>query len=60
MAFDTELFIDEIKKRPALFNTKIKDYSDKSKKKKLWSELCQQFIENWDELGDRKKIEKSK
>ncbi|XP_050304654.1 uncharacterized protein LOC126742131 [Anthonomus grandis grandis] len=57
-AIDVELFITEVEERPALYNTKQKEYSDKNLKKKLWTELCEKFIENWNELGDKEKNEK--
>lgn len=57
---DVELFICEIQKQPALYNTKSKEYSDKNLKKALWTELCQKVIENWDELEDKHKNEKGK
>lgn len=60
MPLDVELFIGEIEKRPALYNTKLKEYSDKNLKKTLWTELCQKLIENWNELGDKDKNEKGK
>lgn len=39
MSVDTELFIIEVEKRPALYNTKLKEYSDKILKNKLWIEI---------------------
>ena len=49
-SFDTELFIQEVEKRPTLYNIKLKEYSNKILKKELWTEICQLFIENWSQL----------
>ena len=59
-SFDTELFIQDVKKRPALYNIKLKEYSNKILKKELWTEICQLFIENWSRLSDKDKSEKGK
>lgn len=40
MPFNIELLIIEVEKRPALYNKKLKEYSDKNLKEKLWTELC--------------------
>lgn len=58
MSLDIEVFIEAVKLRPALYDTKIKEYADKNLKKKLWCELCREFVEKWDELGDKEKTEK--
>ena len=42
-SFDTELFIMEIEQRPALWNSGIKEYSDKNIRKTLWEEIVQKF-----------------
>ena len=60
MSVDIELFMEAIKSHPALYDKKVKEYSDKNLKKKLWCELCTQFVEKWDELSDKEKIEKGK
>lgn len=36
---DTERIL-EVEKRPALYNKKLKEYSDRTKKEKLWGEVC--------------------
>lgn len=60
MPLDIEMFISEIEKRSAIYNTKLKEYSDKNLKKKLWIELCEKFVENWNDLTTSDKEEKSK
>ena len=42
-SFDTELFIMETEQRPALWNSGIKEYSDKNIGKTLWEEIVQKF-----------------
>ncbi|XP_077270213.1 uncharacterized protein LOC143901662 [Temnothorax americanus] len=40
---DTELFIDEIEKRPAIWNMECPDYRNRIKKKKSWEEIVEIF-----------------
>ncbi|XP_046994364.1 uncharacterized protein LOC124606426 [Schistocerca americana] len=40
---DSERLIAEVEKRPALYNRKLKEYSDRNLKEKLWGE-CKCFI----------------
>jgi hypothetical protein len=58
VTLDIELFISEIKKRPALYNTKLKEYSGRNLKHKLWIEICEQFVENWNDLSASEKANK--
>ncbi|KAL2716020.1 LOW QUALITY PROTEIN: flotillin-2 isoform X3 [Vespula squamosa] len=60
MPLDIEMFISEIEKRSAIYNTKLKEYSDKNLKKKLWIELCEKFVDNWNDLSTADKDEKNK
>lgn len=41
--FDTELFIDEVEKRPAIWDIQCKDYSNKIIKNQAWQELVEIF-----------------
>ena len=41
--FDTELFIDEIEKRPAIWDMACADYKDRVIKKRCWEELVDIF-----------------
>jgi hypothetical protein len=41
--FDTELFILETEERPALWNSALKEYSDKNVRKAMWEEIVQKF-----------------
>jgi hypothetical protein len=41
--FDMELFILEIQERPALWNSTLKEYSDKKLRKAMWEEIVQKF-----------------
>lgn len=38
---DEEVFIDKIKKFPALYNDQHSDYTNRSKKEELWQELSE-------------------
>lgn len=55
MILDIKLFIIEaIKLLPALSDTKIKEYAEKSFEKVLLSGFYWEFVENWDELWNKK------
>ncbi|GBP12665.1 hypothetical protein EVAR_10313_1 [Eumeta japonica] len=41
--FDTELFIDEVEKRPAIWDIQCDDYSNKIIKNRAWQELVEIF-----------------
>ena len=41
--FDTELFILEIEERPALWNSALKEHSDKNVRKAMWEEIVHKF-----------------
>ncbi|KAJ8937223.1 hypothetical protein NQ314_011978 [Rhamnusium bicolor] len=58
MNIDLELFISEVEKRPALYNVKLKEYSDRNLKRNLWNELCDQFVENWHNLSVSERVVK--
>lgn len=45
--FDTELFIGEVQRRPALWDSSTDDYSNRVIKKNSWNELCELFIPNF-------------
>jgi hypothetical protein len=42
---NTEKFMEEMEKRPALYLKSMKEYSDTNHKKKLWEEVCTALIE---------------
>jgi hypothetical protein len=44
--FDTQKFIIEVEKRPALYNKSILEYSDKDLKEELWIEVCEAIVSN--------------
>ncbi|KAJ8707079.1 hypothetical protein PYW08_015727 [Mythimna loreyi] len=44
-AFNTELLIDEIEKRPAIWDMTSSDYSDKNLRRRAWEELVLIFCE---------------
>lgn len=49
--FDTELLIDEVQNRPAIWNTKCSEYKDRGAKKMCWEELTEIFCS----AGDTRK-----
>jgi hypothetical protein len=55
---DIEKLIWEVERRPPWYNKKLKEYSDKNLKDKLWYEVCESFVTNWSELPAEQKSEK--
>ncbi|GLV33334.1 hypothetical protein CBL_08604 [Carabus blaptoides fortunei] len=43
--------IEEIEKRPALYKKSLKEYSDANLKKKLWVEVCEVVVPDWNVLS---------
>ncbi|XP_051171497.1 uncharacterized protein LOC127288217 isoform X2 [Leptopilina boulardi] len=58
--FDTERFISEIEKRPAIYNTNCDEYNDRTAKLAAWDEVCQVMIRNWPTLSDEERIVEEK
>lgn len=54
-AFNTELFIDEVEKRPAIWDMTSSDYSDRNLKRRAWEELVLIFCEG-DDSEEKKKL----
>lgn len=52
--FDTELFIDEIEKRPAIWDLESPDYANRILKRRSWEELVLIFS-NKDDSEEKKK-----
>jgi hypothetical protein len=46
-----------MERRPPLYK-KLKEYSDKNLKEKLWSKMCESSVANWSELPDEQRSEK--
>lgn len=52
--FDSDLFIDEIQKRPAIWDMESPDYKNKVIKKRYWEELVEIFCDAGDSLEKKK------
>ncbi|XP_022829267.1 uncharacterized protein LOC111358380 [Spodoptera litura] len=52
--FDSDLFIDEIQKRPAIWDMESPDYKNKVIKKRNWEELVEIFCDAGDSLEKKK------
>ena len=58
--FDCETLIAEVEKRPPLYDFQLKEYSDKNIKEKLWSEVCEAVVSDWNTLSPEDRNEKGK
>jgi len=47
----------EVERRPPLYK-KLKEYTDRNLKDKLWYEVCESVVTNWSELPAEQKLEK--
>ena len=55
---DIEKLVWEVERRPLWYNKKLKEYSDRNLKDKLWYEVCESVVTNWSELPAEQKSEK--
>jgi len=55
---DIEKLICEVERRPPLYNTTLKEHSDRNLKDKLWYEVCKSLVTNWSQLPAEQKSEK--
>ncbi|XP_023287571.1 uncharacterized protein LOC105703878 [Orussus abietinus] len=53
--FDTERFIVEIEKRPAIYDVNSDEYYDRNAKMNAWDEVCQVMTPNWEHLTDEER-----
>ncbi|CAL7936699.1 unnamed protein product [Xylocopa violacea] len=53
--FDTEKFIEEIEKRPAIYDVNRSEYNDRNAKTTAWDEVCQVMVPNWAGLTDEER-----
>ncbi|GLV42540.1 uncharacterized protein CBL_03278 [Carabus blaptoides fortunei] len=53
--FDSETFITEVEKRPALYNKTLPEFRDKNTREKLWSEVSETVVPNWNQLDLKEK-----
>ncbi|XP_021186175.3 uncharacterized protein LOC110373272 [Helicoverpa armigera] len=51
----TAKLIDEIEKRPPLYNNNLRAYADVYLKKILWEEICEEVIPQWNQLSSETK-----
>lgn len=52
---DVELFIEEINKLPAIWDSASEEYRDKYMKRAAWVTLCETFCENFNDKSDKEK-----
>ncbi|XP_056645842.1 uncharacterized protein LOC130451065 [Diorhabda sublineata] len=55
-----ENLIEEVEKRPALYKKSLKEYSDANMKKKLWEEVCEAVVVDWNSLSAEEKTNKGR
>lgn len=56
----SQKIIVEVQKRPALYDTTMRQYSDRNTKSKLWEEVFQHVVDNWMTLSEAERKKKSK
>ncbi|CAL1678899.1 unnamed protein product [Lasius platythorax] len=56
-SLDIELFIEEIKKYPEIWNVAAEEYHDRTKKRSAWIDICRVFCDGFDEKNERDKNE---
>jgi len=54
---DIELFIQQVKHYPEIWNLAGESYHDRTKKRAAWIEICRVFCEGFDEKDERHKNE---
>lgn len=52
---DTELFIDEIRNYPQIWNVAAENYHDRTQKRAAWVGVCWVFCTEFDEKDDAEK-----
>jgi hypothetical protein len=58
--YDCEVLISEIEIRRTLYDRSIKEYGDKRFKDRLWREVCEAVVSEWNQLDGPEKREKGK
>lgn len=56
----SQKIIVEVQKRPALYDTTLRQYSDRNVKNKLWEEVYHNVVNNWMTLSEAEKKKKGK
>ncbi|XP_062525718.1 uncharacterized protein LOC134199257 [Bombyx mori] len=54
----SQKIIVEVQKRPALYDTTLRQYSDRNVKNKLWEEVYHNVVNNWMTLSEAEKKKK--
>ena len=57
---NTESLIEEIEKRPPIYNKSLWEYANINIKKQLWEEVCAAVIPNWSGLEGENKTRAGK
>ncbi|XP_022197445.2 uncharacterized protein LOC111054683 [Nilaparvata lugens] len=48
-------FIEEVRMRPAIYDTTMAEYCDRSYKRHLWMEICEKFNPDWSTLEEEQR-----
>jgi len=57
---NVETLIEEVEKRPAIYNKTLKEYANINIKIQLWEEVCAAVIPNWSGLEGENKTRADK
>ena len=52
--FNVELFIEEVRNRPTIWDMQCDDYSDKLKRNECWREVCRSLFPDFDSMESSK------
>ncbi|XP_011497804.1 PREDICTED: uncharacterized protein LOC105362149, partial [Ceratosolen solmsi marchali] len=54
-SFDTGRFIEEIGRRPAIYDLRSEEYSDRAAKTSAWEQVCELMVAKWRSMSDEEK-----
>ncbi|MPC71184.1 hypothetical protein E2C01_065456 [Portunus trituberculatus] len=54
---NTEEYISELEKRPALWDPWKDEYKNKNKKEEAWLEVCRSIYQNYEEKSEEKRTQ---
>nr|CAD7579283.1 unnamed protein product [Timema californicum] len=53
---NTEQFIDEVRKRPSIWDSSSEDYKNKHVRRNMWAEVCEVLFPGYNKMGNIEKV----